>query len=165
VAETGIRKQVYELTAADFNAYPVWEFALDEEDVDGQDEATVRPWRGAEPIDAADAMFVVRAAIQLADGTRLPGYLTPGVQGDMEIGTIQPTILADAGQIRFWFGIRAPGADTIAKAYAALGRSAGDVFPCRYTSHVALVAGPVAGVLTGFLHYRSVKDRSIVEAT
>jgi hypothetical protein len=40
-----VRKPVYDLTLADFDAAPVWEFALDEEGVAGQDEATVRPTR------------------------------------------------------------------------------------------------------------------------
>src|SRR5205814_561097 len=39
-----IRKQVYNLTAADLSEHPVWEFAEDEEGTEGQDEATVRPF-------------------------------------------------------------------------------------------------------------------------
>ena len=38
------RKQVYELANSDFIRCPVWEFALDEEGAEGQDEATVRPY-------------------------------------------------------------------------------------------------------------------------
>jgi hypothetical protein len=43
------RKQVYDLTLADFDAAPVWEFALDEEAVPGQDETTVRPYEAPGP--------------------------------------------------------------------------------------------------------------------
>ena len=77
-----IRKQVYELTAGDLEQRPIWEFALDEEGEEGQDEATVRPWTGNQPLDPADGMFVVRAVFELADGTKLTGYLTPPVQGE-----------------------------------------------------------------------------------
>ena len=38
-----IRKQVYDLTAEDLRRYPLWEFCLDEEGIEGQDEATVKP--------------------------------------------------------------------------------------------------------------------------
>jgi len=51
---TATRKQVYDLTLADLQAAPVWEFALDEEGVAGQDEATVRPYERAFPADVAD---------------------------------------------------------------------------------------------------------------
>ena len=45
-----ISKQVYNLTADDFSAYPVWEFASDEEGEEGQDEATVRPYSLRDPL-------------------------------------------------------------------------------------------------------------------
>lgn len=37
------RKAVTDLTPADLDTFPVWEFALDEEGVEGQDETWVRP--------------------------------------------------------------------------------------------------------------------------
>lgn len=37
------RKPVDRLTAADFSAFPVWEYAIDEEDIPGRDETWVRP--------------------------------------------------------------------------------------------------------------------------
>ena len=55
-----VRKQVYELTMQDLERFAVWEFALDEEGNEGQDEATVRPWELAAPLDPAQGMFVVR---------------------------------------------------------------------------------------------------------
>jgi len=68
-----IRKQVYQLTLDDLERTPVWEFALDEEVEEGQDEATVRPVEGPFPLDPAGGMFVVRARFRLGDGTRLTG--------------------------------------------------------------------------------------------
>ena len=49
-----IRKQVYELTVDDFTEFPVWEFALDEEGEENQDEATVRPSTAPLPLDCSD---------------------------------------------------------------------------------------------------------------
>lgn len=158
-----IRKQVYELTPQDLGARPVWEFALDEEGEEGQDEATVRPWEGTEPLNPADGMFVVRAAFTLADGSRFMGYLTPPVQGDRSVGTIQPIIVTPKGQVMFWCGAIAPSAEVIRNAYATLGREATATFPCRYSSEVSLVGGPIAGTVNGFLHFRSFSDRTVVE--
>lgn len=160
-----VRRQVYELTLRDLVDHPVWEFALDEEGEEGQDEATVRPWEVSPPVNAGDGMFVVRASFQLADGTRAVGYLTPPVQGDDSIGTVQPVIVTDQGQVMFWHGVMVPTPDHRREAYAKLGRSAEQVFPIRYTSDVALMGGLVRGVLMGFLHLRSFNDRTVVETT
>ena len=71
------RKQVYDLTLADLNAIPVWEFAPAEEDVPGRDEATVRAYFVTPPIDTGHGGVVVRATFTLADGTNMRGYLSP----------------------------------------------------------------------------------------
>ncbi len=159
-----VRKQVYELTPADLDESPIWEFALDEEGEPGQNEATVRPWEGGEPLDPADGMFVVHATFVLADGTHFGGYLTPPVQGDHSIGTIQPIVVTPEGQVGFWCGIMAPTSEMLATHYVTLGRAAPAVFPLHYTSNVEIVGGPVTGTLNGFLHLRSFADPSVVEA-
>jgi hypothetical protein len=147
-----IRKQVYELRPEDLDRHAVWEFALDEEGEDGQDEATVRPHEPDGSLDPSDGMFVVRARIVLADGTQMHGYLTPPVQGDSDLGTLQPAIVTDAGQVTFWCGTLAPEPAQVAATYARLGKSLpSEVFPVKFQSDVDLVGGPVAGELPGFL--------------
>jgi hypothetical protein len=42
-ATIATRKPVDELTASDLEAFPVWEFAMDEEGVEEQDETWVKP--------------------------------------------------------------------------------------------------------------------------
>ena len=158
-----VRKQVYDLTVADLAATPAWEFALDEEGEEGQDEATVRPVRGRAPIDPAAGMYVVRARFRLADGTQLVGYLTPPVQGDSTWPTIQPIIVTARGQVMFWFGALAPDRKALTAAYENLGKKASQVFPVSYESDVPLIGGPVRGELSGFGHFRSFKDQRIVE--
>lgn len=157
------RKQVYELASADFEEYSIWEFALDEEGEAGQDEATVRPWERGEPLDPAEGMFVVRANFVLADGTSIAGYVTPPAEGATSIGTIQPVLLTPTGQIGFWCGAIAPTAEAISSAYAKLGRDASEVFPCRYSTAVTLIGGPITGTILGFMHFRSFTDRTVVE--
>jgi hypothetical protein len=149
---TRIRKQVYDLTVADLEQHGVWEFALDEEGEEGQDEATVRPYKVRGPLDPSEGMFIVRARLSLADGTQLKGYMTPPVQGDSSLGTLQPAVVVDGGQVSFWCGMLEPEPGHIAASYARLGKSAASqVFPLRFESDVALVGGPITGELPGFM--------------
>jgi hypothetical protein len=73
-----IRKQVYELKLDDVRRFPVWEFALDEEGEEGQDEATVRPCEISGPLDSADRPFIIRAGFTLADIGK--HYVIPGIR-------------------------------------------------------------------------------------
>jgi hypothetical protein len=143
---------VYELGPADLERFPIWEFALDEEGEEGQDEATVRPYEASGPLDPADGMFIVRASLTLSDGTRLRGYVTPPVQGEGGLSTFQPAVVVEGGQVSFWCGMVTPTPEHIATCYALLGRaSSAHVFPLRFESDVALVGEPVAGEVPGFL--------------
>ena len=156
-----IRKQVYHLTLEDFQKYPVWEFALDEEGKEGQDEATVRPYEFTGALDPSSGMFVVSARFGLADGSIARGYLTPPVQGDASIGTIQPHIITEQGQVMFWHGILKPDAMGVQESYRKLGRGAKGVFPLQYTSEVDIAGGPITGTLTGFLYREGNANREI----
>jgi len=147
-----IRKQIDQLTAQDFNIASVWEFALDEEGEDGQDEATVRPYDVDGRLDPSRGMYVVRARFALADGTILQGYATPPIQDDDGLGTIQPVILTPKGQVQFWFGVIDPGTSFISELYSRLGKSSStQVFPIRFQSAVQLARGAVRGEIPGFI--------------
>jgi hypothetical protein len=147
-----IRKQVYELSVDDFTRFPIWEFALDEEGEEGQDEATVRPYQPNGPLNPSDGMFVVRTQFQLADGTSMPGYLTPPVQGDSSVGTLQPIVITEKGQVVFWCGSLAPSAVEINASYKRLGKSsATEVFPLKFESAIPIEGGAIRGELQGFL--------------
>ena len=148
---TRVRKQVYELTLHDLSAFPVWEFKLDEDIPEAQDEATVQPFIASGPLDPADRMFVVRAVFTLADGSKMLGYFTPPVRGHDTIGTLQPIIVTDRGQVRFWCGTAAPGPGRLAHSYELLGKDAKRVFPLRFESDVELAVGPARGSVPGFL--------------
>ena len=84
-----IRKQAYDLTAEDFEIYPVWEYALDEEGVEGQDESTMRPFEHSGPLDTSKQQLFVKAHFTLADGTRFRGWLTPPCFGESDFGTLR----------------------------------------------------------------------------
>jgi hypothetical protein len=96
-------------------------------------------------------VFVVRAVFTLADGSRLQGYVTPPWGDDASMGTLQPVIVTERGQVRFWCGTATPGAKRLAQNYAFLGKDATQVFPARFESDVELAGRPVKGSLQGFL--------------
>jgi hypothetical protein len=143
-----IRKQVYELTLDDVRKFAVWEFALDEEGGEEQDEATVRPREISGALDPSEGMFIVRAAFTLADGTRMCGYLTPPAQGDSGLGTLQPVIITENGQVGFWHGVVAPDARRLEQSYASLARDAARTFPIQVISDAELGRGDRAVALS-----------------
>jgi hypothetical protein len=160
-----VRKQVYELTPDDLRKFPVWEFRLDVEGEAGGDESTVRPYMAAGPLDPADRMFVVRAVFIFADNSRMHGYCTPPLRGDASIGTLQPIIVTERGQVRFWCGTAAPDSKRLAHSYELIGKDARHVFPVRFESEVELVGDPVRGSVPGFLvleDFQTRKTRTVM---
>ena len=145
-----IRKQVYDLTLADFDATPVWEFASDEEGVAGQDEATVRPYEVSVPIDTGHGGLIVRAVFVLADGTNLRGYLSPHPISLRRPGWVQPVMISGAHQFNFWSGMLRPSQTQMNEVLAKIGKQASQVFPVQYRSDVELLGGPISGTIPGF---------------
>ena len=160
-----VRKQVYELTLRDLGTFAVWEFRLDEEDQEGRDESTVRPHTAPGPLDPTDRMFVVRAVFTSPDGSKMRGYLSPPGRGEAGIGTLQPIIVTDRGQVRFWCGTVAPSPERLARSYELLGKDANHLFPVRFESDVELVGGPIRGSVPGFLvleDFQTRKTRTVI---
>jgi hypothetical protein len=156
-----IRKQVYDLVPSDLDRFPVWEFALDEEGKENQDEATVRPRESIDPVNPDDGMFVVKASFTLANGKRFTGYVTPPVQGDDSIGTTQPIIVTEKGQVGFWCGVMKPTEEIIRNHYGILGvTKPADVFPLKYETVFPISSGTIKGQLTGFLYFVDAKKGS-----
>ena len=158
-------KQVYELTLHDLETFPIWEFRLDEKAEHSQNESTVRPCVESGPLNPVDRMFVVRAAFTLADGSRMRGYFTPPGWGDAGVGALQPIIVTDRGQVRFWCGTTAPDSKRLARSYELLGKNARQVFPLRFESEVELAGGPVRNSVPGFLvleNFQTRRTRTVV---
>ena len=160
-----IRKQIYELTLDDLSTFPIWEFRLDSEGEEGRDESTVRPYTCSGPLDVVDRMFVVRAVFRTADGSMMRGYITASGRDDATISTLQPIIVTDRGQVRFWCGTAAPGAKRLAHSYDLLGKEARKVFPVQFASDVELEGGLVTGSVPGFLvleDFQTRRTRTVV---
>ena len=147
-----IRKSVADLSLADLEQFPAWEFALDEEGEEGQDESTVKPHQLDRELDPADGMFAICAEFHFADGTSARGYLYPPAAGESDLGSIQPVVVTPSGQVQFWCGIIAPSPEQKAAWYALLGgRKPQQVFPATFRSLVPLATGPVSGSIPGFV--------------
>jgi hypothetical protein len=95
----------------------------------------------------------------------MPGYLTPPVQGDSSVGTLQPIVITKNGQVVFWCGTLAPSAEEIDASYKRLGKSsAAQVFPLKFESDVPIAGGAIQGELPGFLvleDFKSMRTRVI----
>jgi hypothetical protein len=158
------RKQVYELKIDDLEKHDVWEFALDEEGEDGQDEATVRPYRRSGKLNPDKGMFVVKAKFIASNGKKYAGYLTPPAQGNSSIGTIQPIIILPDGQVSFWKGMFAPSKDKILESYKMLGvKNPSELFPIKFQSSVPITTGPVQGTISGFMYFVGRGDKRIIK--
>lgn len=147
-----IRKQVYELSPQDFVDHPVWEFCADEEGVEGQDEATVRPTTKIALSDELPGACVVAAKVILADGTYASGYLYNC--GESDIGCVQPNLFAGQSQINLWLGwLRfLPSApERIPEHYGTIGKCKEEVFPVSFQSTVNVNGKPLQVVLQGFM--------------
>ena len=106
VSSPQIRKQVGDLTPSDLEQYPTWEFAIDEDGEEGQDEETVRPRPDVELADPAGGLFIVRAEFAAADGARFDGFVSP--HEERHVAGAQPTIVSDTAHVPFWFGTVPP---------------------------------------------------------
>lgn len=153
-----IRKQITDLTRSDLAAYPIWEFALDEEGTRGQDEATVRPRPDLDVADLEEGLLVVRTGFVARDGTPFDGFATPAEDGQLH--SVQPTIVAAAGQVRFWFGLKAPEREDLDVAYATLGKTPDELFPLTFRATIPGPTGPLEGEIPAFVH---MLDTELVE--
>ena len=146
-------KQFGDLTREDFNRYPVWIacHSVDYEEpwYDDTDEETFRPWDGPLPADASQAILLVRATIELRDGSRHWGFITPAVSpGDL--GTQQPHIWVGDRCFGIWGGMVGVPVEERQAFYAAIGRVPDAIFPLRYAIDPKLAIGESSGQAYGF---------------
>lgn len=127
-ATLATRKPVEELTVADLEAFPVWEFATEEEGAEEQDETWVKPVPAA-TVPADGYSLSVAAALKLASGLVYPGVLFCDTHAGFEVAAL--ALLTTGGRVLF-----TPG-DTpaeIRRALKRLGLSHAQVFPLEYCS-------------------------------
>lgn len=139
-----IRKQVYDLTLEDLQVFPVWEYCLDEECEEGQDECTVRPVRIGES--ELESMFICSATFTLANGKKFNGFVSP----EEDLGYSQPTLYIDNKKVvYFWHGPR-PGNEEVEQSLEWLGGRDSNIFPIiwktPFLSEPILQEGVIDGI-------------------
>jgi hypothetical protein len=158
-----IRKQVHELTAADFEAQPCWEYAENEEGRTGQDECTVRPLPLAELASVQHQVFV-QAAFFFPNGRIRTGIVTLNAGNDPS-GT-QPVLLCAEASVYFYAGSSEPSASEVKQFARQLGKISKPHLPVYYATSLRSKAGvPLAsGVLEGMYwlaNWRTGKLRAV----
>ena len=140
------RKPVGRLTAKDFAAFPIWEYTIDEEGVEGRDETWVRPV--ATTVIPSQTYTHVAADFTAACGQAYNGYVTvSNLDGAAEVcqGVIFHGGLALFVSNPEAFGFRQSREELL----AALALAESELFPLAFRLR-ALVEGqtePVVGVL------------------
>ena len=137
-------KSFSDLRASDFERSPVWinvhTADHDEPWYEDSDEETFRPHTGELPVDPRDGMYLVAATATLADGTALPGFLTP-VAGAAEPGQMQPHVLAPNRSFGFWGGLFGIPESVQQQFYEVLGKDQSQVFPVRFDVQPGISSG------------------------
>lgn len=103
-----IRKQVGELRAEDFEAYPCWGYASDEEGSNGQDESTVRPLDPSQ-LESETGQFMVQAVFFFPNGQVRLGMITLNA-GDDPSGH-QPIMFLGKKSLHFYNGSSEPSGE------------------------------------------------------
>lgn len=146
-------KQFCDLTCEDFERHAVWigchTADYDQPWYDDTDEETFRAFSGELPVEASQGMFVVRASLELRDGSTYWGFMTPASDSE-DLGIQQPHIWVGNRAFGFWGGLFGVPAEERQALYGALGKSAGEVFPLLFTVDPALARGNVSGQVDGF---------------
>src|SRR5579883_1996308 len=131
-ATIATRKPIDQITVADLVEFPIWEFCLDEESVEGMDETWVRPLAAAAVPYGAYSLSVA-AEFETASGLRvngLVGVTTAG--GEVEISH---AVLLFDGKYLFVPGkhdMRIDEHDAKLRSAIADALGTSPVFPLRY---------------------------------
>ena len=143
-----VRKQVDELRATDFEEYPCWEYASDEEGRNGQDECTVRPL--ALPLTQAEGIQVFVQAVFFFPGGRVRLGMVTLNAGDDPSGH-QPVVFLGKEALYFYNGSSEPSKAEVRAFRRALEEISPMPFPVRYVSSLQTQEGrPLAyGELRG----------------
>jgi len=129
------RKPIDEITVDDLNAFPIWEFASDEEENEEQDETWVRPVN-SKIVPQGEYSLSVSASFTTASGVPIKGFVAISTNEGVEVSG---GALLFNGQYLF-----VPSADfweanaEYANLATALGLSQSEAFPLRFTLAVPI---------------------------
>lgn len=122
-----LRIQFDDFNLSYFEISPIWEFAIDEEGEEGQDETTLKPRLDLTLPHPSEGLLIVECEFETNSGNKFRGLCTPSF--DDSLSNIQPYIFTDNQLAMFWFGIVQPDKETKNGIYKALGETADSLFP------------------------------------
>ncbi|MEP6802410.1 MAG: PilZ domain-containing protein [Acidobacteriota bacterium] len=137
-------KRLVDLTIADVASAAVWRY----EGGTGDDAIVESADRVSLSI-TDDDVFLAGTEFILPDGARHPGFCFP--VDDTGIDYLQPVIVTEGGQVRFWFEGPVSG-EILEKQWALLSRPAGEVFPVSFRCLVPVDGRAVTGSILRVEH-------------
>jgi len=84
-------------------------------------------------VSQSDGMFLVRATLELQDGSRHPGFVTPAFK-EGDLGVQQPQIFVGKRRFGFWGGMFGVAEEERQALYTRLGEARTRFFRCGSTS-------------------------------
>ncbi len=157
-----LRIQFEDFNKSHFEIAKIWEFAIDEEGEDGQDETTLRPRLDISIPDPSHGLLIIECEFLSKSGKRFSGVCCPSF--DNSLSSIQPYIFVNSDLVMFWFGIAQPDADTKTKIYELLGETSDSLFPIKFNSVLSLADGSTLnGQIDGFMWMKLSHDSIITE--
>ena len=149
--EPKIRVQFGDFELTHFDISPIWEFAIDEEGEEGQDETTLRPVFNMAIADPSEGMLVVKTEFETANGKKYLGLCTPAFE--FKFGEIQPYMYTHKGVLSFWHGIYQPSEEEIQTLYEQFEESADTLFPIKFKALTETKGAKLEGTIEGFMYY------------
>jgi len=149
------RKPANQLKVEDFSAFPVWEYAIDEEGVDGQDESWVRPVL-SKFVPKESYSQLVFSRFRTNSGRDAHGYLvvTPTTSSLTNLSHSGGAIVTPKGQafVAYFEGRMSESMknDSVQRISRALNVSVAEIFPLHYELLVSIEgeSKPRNGVFT-----------------
>ena len=154
-----LRIQFDDFNLSHFDISPIWEFAIDEEGEEGQDETTLKPRLDLKFPDPSEGLLIVECEFVTKSGKQFRGLCSTSF--DDSLSSIQPYIIADNQFIMFWFGIVQPDKETKDSVYKVLGETTESLFPIKFQSKLTTADGSkISGQVNGFM-WMTLSDRSV----
>ena len=123
------RKPIDKLSLADISAFPIWEFATDEEGVAGQDETWVRPLAAQEvPLDAYS--LSVAADFTTPAGKAFRGIVGVNTSGEYE--AVHAAVITKDGYVFIPWPAFDTALNEARSAAKQLGLNESELFPLKY---------------------------------
>lgn len=144
-----IRIQFEDFTIDKFEIAPIWEFAIDEEGEDEQDETTLRPCFGLTIADPSDGLCIVKTEFETASGKKYFGLCSPSFE--LKLDEVQPYMYTENGILSFWFGMLEPTRQIIDDLYKQFNETKETLFPIKFKSVVPTKGAKLQGQINGFM--------------